>query len=57
MFEEGIALCNTKGLAKGVAKLVAEGYLTHTPQDVVSFIRLAGDRLSPREVRPCSHMG
>jgi hypothetical protein len=57
VFEEGIALCNTKGLAKGVAKLVAEGYLTHTPQDVVSFIRLAGDRLSPREVRPCSHMG
>jgi hypothetical protein len=51
VFEEGVLLCNTKSVAKGIAKLVAEGYMAHTPENVVAFIRLAGDRLRPREVR------
>ncbi len=50
MFEEGVLLCNTKSLAKGIAKLVSEGYMRHTPANVVAFIRLAGDRLKPSEV-------
>jgi hypothetical protein len=50
VFEEAIELCNTKSVAKGISKLVEVGYLAHTPEDVVAFIRLAGDRLMPREV-------
>ena len=50
MLSEGIELCNTKGLKKGITRLAEEGYLTNEPHDVVAFIRLCGDRLLPREV-------
>jgi hypothetical protein len=36
---------------KGITKLVEAGYMTNRVEDVVAFIRLSGDRLSPREVR------
>jgi hypothetical protein len=50
VFEEGIELCNTKSVKKGIARLAEEGYMTNHVEDVVAFIRLCGDRLSPREV-------
>lgn len=50
VLEEGIALCNSKSIAKGLKKLVADGYLTDSPDDVVAFLRLCGDRLEAREV-------
>ena len=51
VFDEGIELCNTKSLKKGITRLAEEGYMTHDVRDVVAFIRLCGDRLLPREVR------
>lgn len=57
VLEEGIELCNTKSIKKGITKLVEQGYMSDSPEHVVAFIRLAGDRLNAREViarLPCT---
>lgn len=48
-----MALCNTKSVGKGLKKLIDEGYLTKEPDDAVALLRLCGDRMPAREVRPC----
>jgi hypothetical protein len=50
LLEEGLALCSSKSVAKGVAFLVSNAVLQDDAHDIVSFLRMYGDRLNPREV-------
>lgn len=43
-------------MGKGLKKLIADGYLSRSPADVVAFLRLCGDRLSAREVCVNQHV-
>ena len=51
VLEEGLKLCNTKSVGKGLKKLTEEGYLGHSADEAVAFLRLCGDKIPAREVR------
>lgn len=46
--DEAVEIANSKeSLSKAVAYLVEQAYIAHTPEDVVEFMRLCGDRIAP----------